>query len=540
MTKKLCGYSIDEKERKGKSMKLERTKNASRNIIFGCIFKLYNIVIPFFMRTAMIYIMGVEYTGLNSLFTSILSVLNLAELGVGLAMVYSMYRPIAENDTKTICALMKLYRTYYRVIGLVIAAGGLLLLPFLPNLIEGSIPSGINLQTLYLLNLGATVLSYWLFAYKNSILSAHQRNDINTKISMIVTTVQYIFQFATLFFFHSYYLYLMVALFAQCLINIINAVIADKMYPQYKPMGRLDHQMIKTINGKVKDLFTVKIGAIIVDSADTIVISAFLGLTMLTKYQNYFYIMNSVRGFISVIFGSITAGIGNSIIVETREKNYGDLKKLTFIICWISCICACCFLNLYGPFMNIWVGEALQFDFGVIVCLVIYFYTQEINQVVNTYKDAAGMWHKDRFRPLVTALCNLILNLILVNVIGIYGILLSTIISTVFIGIPWLLQNLFYNLFDHKMLKPYLKQLLVYIFVATICCTITYQVCIHIVFNDWITLIVRGIISVLVPNVIMYVLLHRMNEFLEGIKLVDRILKGKVPVIAYMIAKHEK
>lgn len=155
-------------------MKIERTKNASRNIIFGIILKAYQILIPFLMRTAMIYFMGVQYLGLNSLFTSILQVLNLTELGVGIAMVYSMYKPIADDDTKTICALMRLYRLYYRIIGLVIAVMGGILTPFIPYLVKSDLPSGLNIYVLYLLNLAATILSYWLFAYKNALFQAHQ------------------------------------------------------------------------------------------------------------------------------------------------------------------------------------------------------------------------------------------------------------------------------------------------------------------------------------------------------------------------------
>ena len=146
-------------------MKIEKSKNASRNIIFGVLLKVYQILVPFLMRTIMMYAIGVQYLGLNSLFTSILQVLNLAELGVGSAMVFSMYKPIACNDETTICALMKLYRLYYRVIGGVILVVGMLLVPFLPRLIAEDVPANINIYYLYILNLLATVLTYWLFAY---------------------------------------------------------------------------------------------------------------------------------------------------------------------------------------------------------------------------------------------------------------------------------------------------------------------------------------------------------------------------------------
>ena len=156
-------------------MKVERTKNATRNIAFGFALKIYQLAVPFLMRTAMIYFMGVQYLGLNSLFTSILQVLNLAELGVGGAMVYSMYKPIAEDDKATICALMRLYKKYYHVIGGIIAIAGIAITPLIPSLVKSDLPAGLNIYVLYLLNLAATVLSYWLFAYKNSLFQAHQR-----------------------------------------------------------------------------------------------------------------------------------------------------------------------------------------------------------------------------------------------------------------------------------------------------------------------------------------------------------------------------
>lgn len=301
-------------------MKINRTKNATRNIIFGVILKVYQLAIPFVMRTAMIYLLGVEYLGLNSLFTSILQVLNLAELGVGSAMVYSMYKPIAEDDKDTICALMRLYKVYYRVIGIAICAAGLILLPFIPKLISGDVPSDINIYVLYLLNLGATVLSYWLFAYKNSILQAHQRADVTSKVLLGTETVKYVLQFGALAIFHNYYYFVIVILLTQVMTNVITAIVSDKLYPDFQPKGKLPKDQRKQINQRIRDLFTSKIGGVIVDSVDTIVISAFLGLTVLAVYQNYFYLITAVIGLIAIIFASVTAGIGNSIVVETGRR----------------------------------------------------------------------------------------------------------------------------------------------------------------------------------------------------------------------------
>ena len=253
-------------------MRIERTKNATRNIVFGSFMKAYQMIIPFLMRTAMIYFMGVQYLGLNSLFVSILQVLNLAELGVGNAMVFSMYKPIVEDDEMTICSLMRLYRTYYRIIGSIIAVVGIAVTPFIPKLIKGDIPAELNIYILYLLNLAATVLSYWLFAYKNSLLQAHQRTDVSSIITVITNTLQYGLQLLIILFFKNYYLYIIVVLATQIFNNILTAIIVTRMYPKYKPVGRLEKKEIKKINGRIKDMFTGKIGSIILNSADTIVI----------------------------------------------------------------------------------------------------------------------------------------------------------------------------------------------------------------------------------------------------------------------------
>lgn len=508
-------------------MRIERTKNATRNMVFGWLQSIHTLIIPFITRTVMIQLLGVQYLGLNSLFTSILSVLNLAELGVGSAMVYSMYKPIAEDDEQKICALMRLYRTYYRVIGIVIAVVGLVLLPFIPNLIKGGVPADINIYVLYLINLGSTVLSYWLFAYKNCLLAAHQRNDVTSKISMIISTLTTAVQLSVLCIVRNYYLYLVVALVFGVINNVVTAVIVSKMYPQYHPAGSLESSEVKEINQRVRDLFTSKIGTVVVNSVDTIVISAFLGLTTLAVYQNYFYIMTSVRGFLNVIFAACTAGIGNSIVIETKEKNLNDLKKFLFLTCWLTGFCSCCFLCLYQPFMKIWMGEDLIVEFSVVVCIVIQFFVTQINQLLCLYKDAAGMWHEDRFRPLTSACVNLALNLTMVQFWGLYGIMLSTILSIIFVAMPWLLHNLFNVLFEKKDLKIFLEKLLMYVLVTVFVCGLSLKICNCFVLGDWMTFFLRAVICCVVPNLTYLIVYYRMQEFREVLRLADVITKNK-------------
>ncbi len=507
-------------------MKINRTRNATINLIFSVLLRVYRIVIPFLMRTVFIYTIGIEFLGLNSLFTSVLQVLNLAELGVGSAMVYSMYKPIAEDDNKTICALMRLYKIYYRLIGLAVLVLGICLVPFLPKLIKGSVPEGISIYILYFMHLGCTVLSYWLFAYKNSLLTAYQRSDVASKVSLVVDTLKYIAQLFTLFILKNYYCYVLVILVMQVVENIVVAMCVNKMYPKYHAKGKLEKEEVAKINQRIKDLFTAKIGMVIINAADTIVISAFLGLTMLAIYQNYFYIVSSIIGLMSTIYASCRAGIGNSLIVETEEKNYQDLSAFTLMIGWVSTVGVTCLLCLMQPFMVLWMGESRLLSMGCVICFCIYFFVFEINQLLSTYKDAAGIWRKDRFRPMITAFTNLFMNLILVNYIGIYGVLLSTVLSTLLIGMPWLLRNLFTELF-HKNLNEYVLGLLKHLCIAMLSCTVSFLLCAIIPDNGLITLLVKALICFLVSNCILFSVWRKKEEFVKLTGILKRLVQKK-------------
>lgn len=508
-------------------MRIERTKNARKGIAAGALLKVCQMVLPFLMRTVMIQIMGVQYLGINSLFSSILHVLNLAELGVGVAMVFSMYEPIAKDDEATICAMLGLYRKYYRIIGLVVAAGGLLILPVLPSLISGDIPADINIYTIYLLNLGATVLSYWLFAYKNCLLQAHQRNDVVSLIAVLTCFIQYGIQFAVLWIFRNYYLYVIVILATQVLNNVFTAYVTSKMYPQYKPQGKPPTEKIKQVNQRVRDIFTGKLGSVVLKQADTIVISSFLGLRELAIYQNYYFILSSVVNVIEMILSTITAGLGNSFITETKEKNYSDLEKFTFLLLWGVGVCVCCFLGLYQPFMKIWVGEDLMLDYSVVICFALYFFVYIFNRLLSVYKDAAGLWHEDRFRPLITSIVNLSLNLLWVRRWGLYGVVLSTVVSMVFVGMPWVTKNLFTLFFNSAQMKAYLRQVMVFICAIAASGALVCALCARVCLGEWLTFFVCGGFSVVVPCVVFYVLFRKHRLFLPSVQFLDKITGKK-------------
>ena len=510
-------------------MKIERTKNAMRNIVFDGFLRVLNMVLPFIMRSVILYFLGVEYLGLNGLFRSILSILNLAELGVGSAMVFSMYKPIAEDDTEAICALMRLYRTFYRIIGLAIAAIGLLLTPFLQNLISGEIPQDMNLYILYFMNLGSTVITYWLFSYKRSLLYAHQRVDIVSKVAIPIKLVEFALKVVTLAIFRNYYLYLLIQFLSYAAENLITAKWVSKLYPRYSARGDLPKEKVKEIMRRVRDLFTAKFSNVIFNSADTLVISAFMGLSVLAIYQNYFFIITSLRTFLEVIVGACVAGVGNSLITENIDKNYNDFGKVTMIYGWIMCVSSAMLLCMYQPFIEIWMGEDNLLAYSYVICFVVYFYTMGMNKIMNMYKDAAGIWHKDRFRPLVGALVNLALNLALINFLGLYGVLLSSIISIVVVQIPWLFHNLFREVFPRKYAGQYLLLLVALTLVAISACAGSWFVSSFLNLGAWPTLFINAGISFVISNLIFLAAFGRTPMFKQSFVQMKNVLQSKLP-----------
>lgn len=508
-------------------MKIERTKNAKTNIIFGMIYKVYQIVVPFIMRTVMIYQMGMEYAGLNNLFASIFQVLNLAELGIGAALTYSMYKPIAEDDDKRICALLKLYKKCFFIIGCVISILGILCVPFLDILVKGTVPGDLNLLILYLMYLVNIVLSYWLFSYKKSLLYAHQRNDIISKVMLLTSTIQFILQIYVLIFLKNYYLYLLSSIFAQILQNIICAKLTNRLYPKYRPEGELEPELINDIKKKVQGLIINKIGGTILRSADSIVISSFLGLSILAIYQNYFFILTAVISILGIIFESCIAGIGNSLVVESSKKNYKDLQTVTFLVGFLICISCACFTVLYQPFMTIWVGKKYLMEFPLVICMIIYFFLYEIDQLVGVYKDAAGIWYSDRYRTIISALFNLGMNIILVQYIGLYGVLISTILALLIIDLPWLLHNVFKTLFINQSLKKYVIELMKVALYSIISSFISYILCRNINLYRGVELAVKLLLAIIVSCVVFIFPEFKSEQFRKSKIIVLSIIKSK-------------
>ncbi len=505
-------------------MRMERTKNAVRNILFGFVFRIINILLPFVSRTVILYVLGEQYLGLGGLFSSLLSFLSLAELGIGGAMTFSMYKPIAENDEKTICALMNLYRKIYTVIGGVILVLGLGLMPFLRSLIKGEVPGDVNLQLLYLLYLGNTVLSYWMFAYKNALLQAHQRTDVESKIAIVITPLSYAVMLGSLAVCKNYYAYALWLPVFTVATNLLRSRYVDRAFPNYRPEGQVSGELRASILKKTKALIGTKLNTVVLNASDNLVMAAFLGLTAIAVYGNYYYIMSSIFGFLGIIYTSMTAGLGNSLETESMEKNYEDFLKFSFANAWIVGWCATCLVCLYQPFMKLWVGESLLFPVPVMLQFGLYFYIYQIRKIPVVYKDAAGIWWEDRFRPYVCMVVNVVLNVTLVQVIGVSGIILSTVFSLV-VSIPWENYTIFRYVFRRSS-REYYAKMGSYALVSLVGCGVCWWLCGF--FGDGVgDLFLRAGVCITVPNLIFAACTFRRREFRQTLAMAARILHLK-------------
>lgn len=510
-------------------MDFNRTKNTARNIAWGVIYRVIATVLPFVMRSVIIYTLGTLYLGLNGLFASILQVLNLSEMGVSAAIVYCMYKPLADGDDKMVSALMKLYRTLYRIIGLVVAVVGLALVPFLDVLISGEVPADINIRYVYLIQLGAVVLTYELFAYRTSLLVAVQRNDLVSRVNSIVYMLQSAAQLAVLIIFKSYYAFVFIQLIADVSNNLVCAWLSKRRYPQFSCSGTVDDETKKEIKEKVFGLVFQKVGGVVVYAVDPIIISAFLGLDILAKYQNYYVVVTGIVGFLTIIQTSMTASVGNSVVKHSEEKNYRDFLTFNFMYICIIGWCSACMVCLYQPFVSLWVGEGMLLPVHTMVLLVACFFLTRWQIIRNTYIDATGIWWETRWVQIGAAVFNLVVNIILVQIIGLDGVILSTILSMLIVSDPLFCYSLFKYYFKGAgEFKGYVLKEIGYCVVVALACALAFGICsLARGIGPWLLLIVGLLVATAVCAGVFVLFWHRKPEFADAMAFVKGVLNRK-------------
>lgn len=507
-------------------MVINRTKNTIKGTFSGLINKAITIFGSFLVQTVVVKVMGLQYAGLNNLFTSILSVLSLAELGIGAAIVFAMYKPVADDDVNKINALLHYFKKFYFCVSFVILLVGIFIIPFIPSFIAGDYPDTINLTTLYLIYLLNAVISYLPPAYYSSIPSAHQRRDIITNSISIVRIIQYSSQVLFLLLFKNYYVFAFIFALSSFLINAFVAIVTIKKYPQFKPSGDITNEEKKDIKSRILSLFGHELGGKIIISSDSIVVSAILGVTVLGVFSNYHYIFSSLASVLDIIRASLVAGIGNKLIRDSIETNHTFFNTTTFV--WIGIVTwfAACMLCLYQDFITLWVGGEMLLDFPVVILIVVYFYCWQFRTMGLTFKDASGLWRSDWFKPYIAVVINVAFNIGLTILIkNVSGVLIPTIFIMLFIYYPIETIVIYKHIFKKKPYSFFLKSFLL-VCVSAICIIASFLLCsiIHIEILI-VSLFVKGLMSLIATAFIYILLTFWTKDFKRSVAMFKNVFK---------------
>ncbi len=442
-------------------MKLDFVRNTKRNMLAGFVANIAGMVLQFVNRTLFLWLMGPEYLGLNGLFSSVLGVLSLAEMGFSTAVVCAMYKPIAEDDRGLLCAYLKYFRDVYRWIGTAVFALGLCLLPFVPHLVHGSVPAGLDLRVLYLIHLLNTSASYFLFAYRGSVLHAYHRGDLAVNMNTVLKFAHYFTVLAVLLLTRNYYHYVLVTVAFTLLRNLALLWLARRHFPDIVPHGRLAAWRRKALATDIKAIFLHRVGTVVSYSVDNVVISAFLGLVAVAAYGNYYYVATTVAGFVGLGTSSVIAGFGNKIHTEAKEEVFRSFMKLVRItmvaVVWFASVMAA----LFQPFIREWTKNdpTLVRHALTPILMVAYFHVWQGRKPLLSFKDAAGLWQRDRWKPIVASAANLSLNVGLVlglpEAYKLDGVVFSTVATFALIQMPWETRVVFTEFFGPRETRIY-------------------------------------------------------------------------------------
>lgn len=491
-----------------------RTKNSFKNLLVGIICQILIIIMSFVSRTFFIKILGNEYLGINGLYTNVLSILSLAELGLGNVMLFSLYKPIANNDKDKIKSLISFYKKTYCLIAVIILVIGLALIPFLNIFINTTTLNNFELITYYILFLLDSVATY-LFIYKTSLIDADQKNYVIKKYTTYSSLTCKTIQILLLYLTKNYYAFLICQIIFTIINNILLNLKANKMYPflKEKKTKKLTKQDKKAIFTNIKATFVYKLSSKLLNSTDNILISIIVGTIYVGFYSNYFLIITGLNSAILILSNAIMASIGNLNAKESSDRQYKVFRTLIYIYDWIMCFCAISFFILSDDFITIWLGKKYILDNLTVFAIALNFFAAGVEIPIWLYREALGLFNKVKWIIFSSAIINIILSIIFGYKFGMLGILISTVVSKLITSAWYEPYILFKEKFNIKINK-YIKQQLTLMCVTIICFVITYTITNLTNFdNIYFNLLCDGLICLLSINFIFYIFTRKTKEF---------------------------
>lgn len=504
-----------------------RTANSLRNSFFALLENGVSNVASFICRTVFIYVLGKTYLGFSGLFSDILTLLSLGELGVGTAILHSMYEPASRNDIKTVAGMLNLYKKIYHTIGFCVFGVGLCLTPFLDFFIS-DIPNMPELPYIYILYLLNTSLSYF-FIYKKSILSVYQQSYIFSIILMVSVVTQNIVQIIVLFVTKNFIVYLMVQVLFTLIANFSVSVYVDRHYRFLKDNEKciLEKTRKNKIFSDVKAMFVSKLSSAIVTSTDNLLISKFVSTVILGLYSNYTLFTTMLRTIVTKIFEALTGSVGNLVVSEGKEQVYKSFRGIWFVNYWIVAFSCSTLFALVNPFIQIWIGDSYILNLEIVILVCFNLYMRLIRNTFLTFIDTYGLFKELRVKCISEALINLIVSLILLIPLkkGVVGVLLGTSISNILTNFWFEPYLLFTKKFNQKM-KVYFCSFARYFIIALFTSTVSYLVCNTIMIKSgFIWFVVKMIFCTLFNNGIYYFVFRNDSEFMYFMNAIKKVAK---------------
>ena len=487
---------------------MSRIENSTKNMYTGLTYQILVVVFRFLTRTVFIKCLGPEYLGINGLFSNILMFLSLVDLGIGASLVYSLYKPIAEgNKNKQRVIVQYLHKTYVSI-GLCIILFGFLLMPFLKFFVKSEV-NFVNLNLVFLIYIIQTASTYLVFPSRIEFLSANQQRYVYNKIANKMVIISNLSQILILVLFKNFYIYLITII----LFNIIQACWIEyktvKMYPYIKEKTKetLSKEEKKSLYKDYGSLMLSRINYIVLNATDNIIISKYLGLVVVGLYSNYLLITNSVVNLLSTFFDSVTAAIGNIHAKEEKEKDYFMFKLTNIITIVFFGIFAVGVFNLANSFIKIWLGEKYILSRTFVMIISINLYVEGLRKFLSTYRSTYGLFRQAKFLPLFGAIMNIFISVFLVKRIGIFGVLLGTLISNL-ITFMWFDPYIIYKkVFKKNVIEYYAKNILFFIFFCLNALVIE-KICVLLPLTGILGFIVKGVICVSIPLLICVISLN--------------------------------
>ena len=483
------------------------------NVSVSIFFRFFMLVGSILVRRCLIQYIGNEVNGLDSLYASLIGFLSVAELGVGSAITFCMYKPIVEQDNSKVAALYQLFTKTYRIIGVIMIVVGIGLIPFLPYLARDYIELNVNLGLTFLLMLLSIVLSYF-FSAKTSLINAYKNNYVTTSISSIGMIVQYIIQIITIVMTRSFAYYMVCRIIAMLLQWIMTELYSWKHHRVILcyHMVTVDRETKKEIINKVKALFMHRIGNILVNSADSMIISAFIGVVVLGKYTNYSSIAVSMSSVIALVFTPLTSIIGHTYVAE-KENTEQYFQKFYFLNFALGMIFFIGYYAVIDDLVLILFGNNLKLSKAISLVITVNYFVQFMRQSTMLFRDATGTFYNDRWKPVFEGSLNVILSIACVKLflhiggdeLGVVGVIVATIITNLLICHivePYVL----YKYAFHRSVKKHLFRNYMYIAIFVIALFVM-DALMKNINNGWVSLIVNGLLSVAISALAIIIVL---------------------------------